>query len=414
MLRKIKKCLTAFIAAAVMISCAGCTLGTSTAYTLSTDDFNLKSGIYIYYQNAALNEAKSLAQEQNEKLDVNDIDALKECTIDGKNFLEWVNNKTLASCSEHIAVIKKFDEMKLSITPEEEASAKDYAEYLLEEENNEYTANGIGEESITEILVNTYKADAIFNAIYGEGGTENVQETAIRENYIENNVRVKYITIDLHDTDGNDLDEAGKTEVKNLANKYLTTVKNTKDNKEMLKKFNEVSDEYTAYKEEQAAEAAGEETTEEAVTTVADESADTTTTTTTTADPYANESIIAAVTTDENTKDEDLTYTPSKAFYDWAYNTATKTGVPELIEDDGSIYLAVKLDIEERMTEDDLWSETAVESQRFSMYSDSMQEDIDGWVAELKIEINQDAVDRYEPFDYEVEETTQANNMVAY
>lgn len=415
MLRKIKTCLTAFIATAVMISCAGCTVGTSTATTMSADGFDLKSGVYIFYQNMTLEEAKTLAEEENENLDIEDQDALEEATIDGKKFLDWVYDETLKSCKNHIAIIKKFDEMELTLTEESIASAKDYAEYLTAEETNEYFANGISRESIEEVLINSYKMDAVFTAIYGEGGTENVQESTLKDNFIANNARVKYVALDLHDADGNDLDEAGKAEIKKLADEYLKTVKSAKDNAEMLEKFNEISEEYTAYTEEKAAEAAGEtEETTEAVTTAAEESTDTTTTTTT-VDPYANEEIIAVVTTDEDTTEEDLTYTPSKAFYDWAYNTATKTGVPEIIEDEGKIYVAVKLDIEERMTSDDLWTETAIYSERSSLYSEPMQDKIEEWANALNLTINEDAVDRYDPFDYEIPETeTTNNNMVAY
>ncbi len=406
MFRKIRKCLTAFIAAAVMMTtAAGCTMGTSTAKVITVGDYEMNAGVYIYYQNTALEEAKSLAAEENEDLDTTDQDALEACTIEGKSFLEWVNDKTLASCAEHIAVIQKFDELGLTLAQEDIDMVDDYAESVYSEEKNEYTNNGIGEESFKEILINTYKATELFDAIYGEGGSENVQESTLKENYIENNVRVKYVPLKFNDMDGNELDEAGKTEIRNLANTYLNKVKSAKDEKEMLEKFNEISDEYQEYLNEESG--VMEETTE-AVTTAAEETSETTTTTTT--DPYANESIIAAVTTDEETSEDELTYNPSKKFHDWAYNTATKLNTPEIIEDEGTLYIAVKLDIEERMTEDDLWSEANMENLRFTMFSDAMQEDIDGWVASIDLKLNQDAIDRYKPFNYEIEEAAEAEH----
>lgn len=411
MFRKIKKCLTAFIAAALMLStAAGCTVGTSTAEVITVGDFQLKAGVYIYYQNTAVEEAKSLALKDNAELDTEDTDALEACVIEDKKFLDWVYDKTIVSCAEHIAVIQKFDELGLELAQEDIDLVNDYAESVYAEETNEYTDNGIGEESFKEILINTYKASEVFNAIYGEGGSANVQESELKEHYIENNARVRYVMLDLHDTEGNDLDEAGKKEIRNLANTYLNKVKAAKDETEILEKFNEVSDEYAEYKEEKAAEAAGEteEATTEAVTTAAE------TTTTTTTDIHANEVLIAAVTTDEETKEEDLTYSPSKEFYDWAYGASTKFNTPEVIEDENAVYVAVKLDIEERMTEEDLWNESNVESVRFALFSDALQENLDEWVAALEMTINQKAIDRYGPFDYKIEETTAPSNMVGY
>ncbi|MGN0613679.1 MAG: hypothetical protein ACI4JB_07225, partial [Porcipelethomonas sp.] len=159
--------------------------------------------------------------------------------------------------------------------------------------------------------------------------------------------------------------------------------------------------------DETADEAETEETTA-AVTTAPETSETEETTTTTTTSPYANESIIAVVTTEEGTDEEDVTYTPSKTFYDWVYSDSTKENVPEIIEDEDTIYVAVKLDITKRMTEDDLWTETKVDSVRFSKFKDQFQDKLDGWVAALNIEVNDSAVDRYKPFDYEVPDTTAA------
>lgn len=413
MFRKVKKCLTAFIAAAVTATTAvGCTVGESTSYVMTVGDYKLNAGVYIYYQNTALEEAKSLALKEDPNLDTSDRDALEKCVIEEKKFIDWVNEKTMANCTEHIAVIHKFDELGLTLLEDDVAMAEEYAESLYSESegDNEYLDNGIGQDSLEEILLNTYKATEIFEHIYGEGGTENVQESTLKDYYTENNVRVRYVPINLNDVDGNELDEAGKKEIKDLAQSYLNKVNKSTDELDMLEKFNEVSDEYGDYIAEQSGSAE-----EEAVTTTtATESETTETTTTTTVNPYENETIITAVTTEEGTAEEDVHYSPSKKFYDWAYDPATKLNVPEIIEDEGSLYLAVKLDIEKRMTADDLWNENTIQSVRLAMYSDAFQEQIDSWVEALDILLNQKAADRYEPFDYEVAPTEAPSNMVGY
>ena len=216
-----------------------------------------------------------------------------------------------------------------------------------------------------------------------------------------------------------------------MADDFLKRAKNADSTDKMLEEFDLMQEEYDKYVADKAAEAAGEETTTEAateavtettsaetvsetstsdnentseneadVTTAENEgasSSETTTVTTavseagseesetTTANPYANETIISVVTTDENTKEEEIQYTPSKTFYDWVYNDA-KTNIPEIIEDEDTLYVAVRLDITERMTDEDLWSETSANSTRFNMFSDDLQDKLNEWVAGYSIE----------------------------
>mgnify|MGYP003213735813 CR=1 FL=1 len=58
MLKKAKKILTGIIASAMVLSCAGCGTGKSTAYALTVDGYQVKAGVYIYYQYTAFQEAK--------------------------------------------------------------------------------------------------------------------------------------------------------------------------------------------------------------------------------------------------------------------------------------------------------------------------------------------------------------------
>ena len=47
MLKKAKKILTGIIASAMVLSCAGCGTGKSTAYALTVDGYQVKAGVYI-------------------------------------------------------------------------------------------------------------------------------------------------------------------------------------------------------------------------------------------------------------------------------------------------------------------------------------------------------------------------------
>lgn len=445
MIKKVKKILTGIIASAMIISCAGCGTGKSTAYALTIDGYQVNAGIFIYYQYSAFQEAKNLVAKADEKLDTEDEKALKKAKINGQDFMQWVEDKATTACAEHVAVIKQFDELGLSLDESDIDAIESNVENTYENNPEMFEGNGIGEESLKEIMTNTYKVQKIFESLYGEGGTEGVKNEDIKNFYIENNARVKYIGLDLHDSQGNDLDEAGKEEIKDMADDFLKRAKNADSTEKMLEEFDVMNEEYDKYVADKAAEAAGEETTEAVTeaateatteattqTTITDSTSESTdsdntdtdvtaaetssstssseTTTTsvseskneeaeTTANPYANETIIAAVTTNENTKEDEVTYNPSKTFYDWVYNDA-KTGTPEIIEDEDTLYVAVRLDITERMTDDDLWSEQAIDSTRFDMFSDDLQNKLDEWVSAYNIDKNKKAYKRYDPFDF--------------
>ena len=443
MFKKAKRILSGIIASALVLSCTGCGIGKSTAYAMTIDGYKVKAGVYIYYQYAALQEAKNLAKKDNSDLDTDDEKALKKVKIQGKDFLQWVEDKAVANCSEHVAVLKHFDEMELTLSDDDKDSIASYVDNAYENNPDMFEGNGIGKESLEEVMTSTYKSQEIFNALYGDDGTEGVKKDDIKKFYEENNARVKYVGLDLHDSEGNDLDDAGKKEIEDMADDFLKRAKNAGSEDKMLEEFDKMQEEYDQYVSDKAAEAKGEEATTEAATTEAEttETTETTTTvaaddkntdsdaeettaaedseenasetttvttnapeeettteTTTTTSPYANEKIIAVVTTDKDTKEEDVTYTPSKTFYDWVYNTA-KTGVPEIVKDDDTIYVAVRLDITERMTDDDLWSSSNIESARFSMFSDDLQDKLDEWVAEYEVVKNKKALKRYDPFD---------------
>lgn len=454
MIRKWKRIIAAVLSSAMIFTCAGCTSGKNTAYALTVDGYQVKAGVYIYYSYTALTEAKNLAAKQDENLDVTDEDALKKVKIEGKDFLDYVKDKTTESCIDHVAVIKHFDELGLSLTDDEKKEINDYVESSWDSNGDMFEGNGIGKDSLKEIMTSSYKSDAIFNAYYGEDGSENVTEDQLKEYYTENNARVRYIDMDLHDADGNDLDDAGKKEIQDMADDFLKRAKAASGEKDMLEKFDEFQEEYDEFVTNQAAEASGEEETTEAETeaeteeetteaetteaeseeeaaedeeqsdsedteetteeaseteesdeeavTTAPESEESEETTTTTTSPYASERIISVVTTEEGTAEEDVTYTPSKKCYDWIFNDA-ETGVPAIVEDEDTMYVIVRFDIAERMTDDDLWSESNVENVRYAMFSDDLQDMLDSWGNEYEVVKNEKAYKRYDPFKIESE-----------
>ncbi len=447
MLKKIRRILAGIAASALVLTSTGCGVGKNTAYALTIDGYQVKAGVYIYYSYSALSEAKAMAQKLDESIDQNDRDALEKVKLEGKDFLTWVKDKTTETCANHVAIIKHFDELGLSLTEEEQKEINAYIDSAWDAQDDMFEGNGIGKESLEEVITMSFKTEAVFNSYYGEGGSEGVTDDQLKDFYVDNHMRAKYIAMDLHDAEGNDLDDAAKKEITDMADNFLKRAKEAGKESEqaMLDEFTAMQSEYDEYVSSKAKEAVGEEnstepTTEAATESTTETSAETTAVssnsnsdaeaptdvtsesagregevtettapesneeaTTTTTNPYANETIINIVTTAQNSdssEENKPTYTPSEKCYNWLLNDA-KYGVPEIIEDESeeTLYLIVKLDINNRINADDLWSEKNVEGVRSSMFSEDFQKMLDEWASAYKIEKNEKAYKRYDPFD---------------
>ena len=68
----------------------------------------------------------------------------------------------------------------------------------------------------------------------------------------------------------------------------------------------------------------------------------------------------------------------------------------------------MRMDIRDRMTADDLWTEDRVQSVISQMYSNAYMDKMDEWTAAQKVEVNKRAVKRYDPFDIELSFDSQS------
>lgn len=96
------------------------------------------------------------------------------------------------------------------------------------------------------------------------------------------------------------------------------------------------------------------------------------------------------------------TYTPCEKVYNWAVDPATKYNTPELIKDDETYYIAVKMDIEERMTSGDLWTESQIESVRTELYRDEFDDKLGEMGKALEVKRNEKAFRRYKVLDVDI------------
>ena len=307
---KWKKLAATVVAAAAAVSCVGCG-NQALAYPLTIDGVKIKAGIYIYYSYQAYIEATSTIQKQNSDLDTTDEEVVKAQTIDGKDAETWIKDRTMEYCKEFVAIQKDFDAKGLELSTEQTNQVKNYISSAWDSSGKTFEKNGIAESSVQDIFLSTYKEQELFQHYYGVDGEKGVTEDELKEYYEDNDARVRYITFDLKDGNGDLLKDDGKKEMKSMVEDYLSVLKTLKDEDAINDKMDTIQEEYNAYVtsiSEEAAAATATSATDEngneipattTATTTTTTSAETTTVTTVAADAESDSEAETTADTEE-------------------------------------------------------------------------------------------------------------------
>ena len=122
-MKHLKKLVAAICAVAITLSVAGCadvsTIG-------SIDDQTINAGIYLLYEQSAISEAQQEVDDQLTAMgtSASQIDGFSyyNYNVQDKTYSQYVQDRTLEQVKQYVAIQKKFDELKLTLTEEE----KDY------------------------------------------------------------------------------------------------------------------------------------------------------------------------------------------------------------------------------------------------------------------------------------------------
>lgn len=373
----LKRTLTTALCGAMILSAAGCGANTRTALTVDGEELN--AGIYIYYQMSALGDAQEKLGEEQPDLDMSaeDFD-ITAYSVEGTNVSEWVKNKAIEQCRKYVAINKKFDELGLSLTADENSEINDYVSELWTEENvyaqyiygvdiigEYYEQYGIGEQSFKSIYAMSYKQDKIFDALYGEGGSLEVSADELKANVVENYALVKYIEIE----EGYDAEEycamldAGKS-FSEMKQAYDTAVELAQIEADMAE-AEENGEQYAGTYPEELVVAASEES--ELETVIKKDSDD------------PSEDFVSAVFAMNNGDNKVIAESNETTDAD-GNNVTTVT-----------FYVASKLDITENEEVLDSYCDTVLHEQKDEEFDASIEAEASG----LSVTENADAIKRY-------------------
>jgi len=426
LIKKFVAFLTCIALAFAMCSCVNIQ---NTRYALVVDGEEVPAGVFIYYTIAAYYEVAQIVNEHGDNM--YDPKSIKDCKVDEKSSLEWIQDKAIEFCTNFVAINKEFDKLELSLSNEDIEKIDSQANQAYEKNYDTFYNNGIGIESVKAISTADTKRQRIFDYHFGIDGDKGYTEEQYQQHFVDSYARVKYLPIEYKDADGGTLKGAAKDKVVEMAKDYVDRV-NAKSAAngaiERLYEMNSVIEDYAAYLEEQKlllvddeGQTATTPVTTTTTTATEDPAAETTTTTT---DKYLNERLIAVVTTvattanvslagdEPSVPEEDNTpdYSPSKKSYEFIFNEAP-IGKAAYCDDEenSTCYVILRADLRERFNEDDLWNIDIIRMFQNELFSKDFEALMKAITDTYPVEKNKASLKRYSPFKLtiKIEEPTE-------
>lgn len=325
----------ASLLAVSLIAMGGCN---DTSWGAECDGLRMPAGVYI-------NQVLSAFSEGMGKVDNAEQTNLWKNTIDGEDFSSWVRTRTQENVYGYFAAEKKFDEMGLSFDEFSQAQITYAVESQWSYYQGIYEENGIGKESFQKSIENTYKRSELFNAIYGENGSEAVPSADILAKFNQEYINLEQIALST-------MDEAGETALsKEETEKLMEKAKGYQKRIENGESIQTIAEEYQKEQQPDSSESSNVNTN----LTIMREGSD------------------YSATFLENIKSA----TPGK---------------PVVFEDDENIYLVI---VNEVTTESPIF----LQNQSYllsEMKADEFEDRLIQWGKELNVSFNSAAVSRYD------------------
>lgn len=309
-----KKLIAVVCTAAIALSITGCA-DISTMGTI--DGTEIKAGVYLWYEQAAIQEARTEIDEQlaSKGTSAQQITNFNyaDYNVQEKPYSQFVEERTLEFVKQYVAVQRQFDELKLTLTEEEKAEIKDSAKSLWNTEvvyygyslgvtyGENYESLGISRQSYESVKFADKMSNKVFDIYYDKNseGVTQTDEKDIKTYFNDNFGRFQVIQVALTEGNGDKIDtDEGKAAMKKLAEGYLAELKSGTD-------FDTVYHEYEKYVEEQKAKAEAEDKKESEDNSSSDKTSSNASSDETSSDTSSSDETSGDTSSDETSKEEE-------------------------------------------------------------------------------------------------------------
>ena len=198
-----KKLLALICALALVFSLVGCTISAPDTVG-SIGDFEITSGMYLLAQYGAYQQAAQLAGTDQDTTDVKAF--LKETiTTDSDSgetavVSDYVAQKTQETLETLAAVDARFKALGGELTAEQLSTADRYAQQMMDQYGDTYTANGIGLETVKTYERLQVEHTALLDMVYGPDGETPVDDDELTSHLDDSMYEIGYINIPLYNT----------------------------------------------------------------------------------------------------------------------------------------------------------------------------------------------------------------------
>ena len=198
-----KKLLALICALALVFSLVGCTISAPDTVG-SIGDFEITSGMYLLAQYGAYQQAAQLAGTDQDATDVKAF--LKETiTTDSDSgetavVSDYVAQKTQETLETLAAVDARFKALGGELTADQLSTADRYAQQMMDQYGDTYTANGIGLETLKAFERIQLKHTLLLTLVYGPDGESPVDDSDLTEHLDSQMYELAYVNIPLYNT----------------------------------------------------------------------------------------------------------------------------------------------------------------------------------------------------------------------
>lgn len=216
------------LAGAMVLSLGACSTS-DTSWILKDGEYQLPAGVYLYNLMQNYYMAHYMVEDMSKDVlsqSIQEKDEDGNVTSESKA-ADWIQEKAMDTTKRDLAVLKKFDELGLALTEEQQGIAKTQVESSWEQNQETFEKNGIAKS--TAILLNelSMKDQEIFNALYQEGGTQEVKEADLKKEYDSNYIKAGMLTFRLP-TKTEPAEDASEEDKKAAEESYNTSLTEAK------------------------------------------------------------------------------------------------------------------------------------------------------------------------------------------